>query len=48
MVVWSYIQQKSPKTPVKSEILRSVENKMRSRGEPNFTWAEAVKRDPRD
>jgi hypothetical protein len=45
---FGHIQRRPPEAPVNSGTVKSMEETRRGRGRPKLTWAEAIKRDPRD
>ena len=42
---FGHIQRRPPEAPVRSEVLKCVDNVKRGRGRPRLTWDETVKRD---
>ena len=42
---FGHVQRRSPKAPVRSGVLKRVDNVKRGRGRPKLTWDESVKRD---
>ena len=45
---FGHLRRRPSEAPVRSGILRRIENVRRCRGRPRLTWQEAVKRDLRD
>jgi hypothetical protein len=45
---FGHIQQRPAEAPVRSGIIRRIDNKRRGRGRPNLTCEESVKRDLKD
>jgi hypothetical protein len=41
---FGHIQRKPADAPVHSEVIRRSDNEKRSRGQPNLTWKESMKR----
>ena len=42
---FGHLQRRPPEAPVRTGIIRRIENTRRGRGRPRLTWNEAVKRD---
>ena len=42
---FGHVQRRPPEAPVRSEILKRIDNVKRGRGRPKLTWVESVKRD---
>jgi hypothetical protein len=42
---FGHVQRRPPKAPVRSGVLKRVDNVKRGRGRPKATWGESVKRD---
>ena len=45
---FGHVQRRFPKAPVRSGVLKRVDNVKRGRGRPNLNWDESVKRDLKD
>ena len=45
---FGHVQRRLPEAPVRSGLLKRVDNVKRDRGRPKLTWDEAVKRDLKD
>ena len=45
---FEHVQRRFPKAPVRSGVLKHVDNGKRDRGRPKLTWDESVKRDLKD
>ena len=45
---FGHVQQRSPEAPVRSGVLKRVDEVKRGRGRPKLTWDELVKRDLKD
>ena len=45
---FGHVQRRLPEAPVRSGLLKQVDNVKRSRGRPKLTWDETVKRDIKD
>ena len=45
---FGHVQRMPPKTPVRSGVLKHVDNGKSDRGRPKLTWDESVKRDLKD
>jgi hypothetical protein len=45
---FGHIQRRPAEAPVRSGVIRRSGNEKRSRGRPNLTWEESVKRDLKD
>jgi hypothetical protein len=42
---FGHVQRRPPEAPVRSGVLKRVDNVKKGRGQPNLTWGELVKRD---
>jgi len=45
---FGHVQRRSPEAPVRSGVLKHVDNGKKGRGRPKLTWDESVKRDLKD
>ena len=45
---FGHVQQRPPEVPVRSGVLKHVDEVKRGRGRPKLTWDELVKRDLKD
>ena len=45
---FGHVQRRLPEAPVRSGLLKRVDNVKRGRGRPKLTWDESVKRDLKD